>query len=325
MKGNLKHGEHIMNIIIMGAAGFIGTNLVVMMAENTTDRITVVDEKKAFFSYYPQEVLSRVELIELAFNDKTNFDECTRNQDIVYHLISTNNPTTSNKEIGKELVDNILITVHLLESCVKNHVKKIVFLSSGGTVYGKEVSCPIDEISKTNPINTYGIQKLTIEKILYLYEHLYGLDYRIIRLSNPFGPFQRPNGRLGVVTTFIYNALHNKIVHVYGNGMVIRDYIYISDAISAILKIAGGDTRHHIYNVGSGKGTSIKKIVDIIRCELGLSVEVNYEKVRNVDVPENYLDVSRYEEEFGQIETISLISGMKKTAKFLESYDKQRD
>lgn len=309
-----------MNIAVIGAAGFIGTNLAAELVKNKADRIMAVDESEIYFSHYPREVLSKLRLAELPFNEGTDFEQCIEGQDIVYHLISTNNPTTSNKNIGKELADNILITIHLLEACVKNHVKKVVFLSSGGTVYGKEVSCPISEISKTRPINTYGIQKLTIEKLLYLYEHLYGLDYRIVRLSNPFGPFQRPNGQLGVMATFIYNALHNKKVHVYGDGTAVRDYLYISDAIRAILKITETDSRHHIYNVGSGKGTSINKIIDIIHCDLGLPLEINYEKARNVDVPVNYLDVSRYEKEFGEITTIPLISGMRKTMKFLENF-----
>ncbi len=302
----------------MGAAGFIGTNLVMELVKNATDMITVVDEQKMYFSNYSKEVLSRIKMEELVFNDETNFDACTMGQDIVYHLISTNNPTTSNKNIGKELSDNILITIHLLEACVKNQIKKIVFLSSGGTVYGKEVSFPIKETSKTNPINTYGIQKLTIEKLLYLYEHLYGLQYCIIRLSNPFGPFQRPNGQLGVITTLIYNALYRKKISIYGDGTAIRDYIYISDAVDAILNIARADTKHHIYNVGSGNGTSINKIIDIINNDLKLSTDVDYVGARNVDVPVNYLDISRYEREFGEIGKTPLILGMKKTKNFLK-------
>lgn len=308
-----------MNIAILGAAGFIGTNLAIELAKNTADRVTIIDEKNIYFAHYPQEILSRVEIMELSFNEETDFNECIKGKDVVYHLISTSNPTTSNRNIGKELADNILITIHLLEACVKNHVRKILFLSSGGTVYGKEAVCPIVENSKNQPISAYGIQKLTIEKVLYLYNHLYGLDYCIIRLSNPFGPYQRPNGQLGVITTFIYNALHRKKIYIYGDGTVIRDYLYISDAVRAVLNLAGGNAKHHIYNVGSGKGTSVNRIVNIINNELGLVTEVEYTGARNVDVPINYLDVSRYESEFGKIEKISLISGMKKTMEYLQN------
>lgn len=310
-----------MNVAIIGAAGFIGTNLAERIVKNTMDIVTVVDEKKAYFSHYPPNVLSRVKIVELKFNLEVNFDECIKGQDVVYHLVSTNNPTTSNRNIGKELADNILITINLLDACVKNNVKKIIFMSSGGTIYGKETVCPISEAAKTWPINTYGIQKLTIEKLMYLYGYMYGLEYRIIRLSNPFGPFQRPNGQLGVIATFIYNAMNQKKIQVFGDGTVVRDYIYISDAVDAILNIAGENSRYHIYNVGSGKGANINKIIEVIKNELGLTVEVEYVEVRNVDVPINYLDISRYEKEFGKIEKIPFVSGMRKTMNFLEKYN----
>lgn len=308
-----------MNILIMGAAGFIGTNLAIELTKNNEDIVTVLDEKKEYFSNYPENVLNQVKMIELQFSNETKFFQCTYNQDIVYYLVSTNNPSTSNKNIGKELADNIVIVVNVLEACVKNSVKKIIFLSSGGTVYGKDVDCPVAETARTQPINSYGLQKLTIEKILYLYHHLYHLDYSIIRLSNPYGAYQRPNGKLGVITTFIYNAFIDKKVTIFGDGTVVRDYIYIEDAIHAILNIALSDKpRHHVYNIGSGKGTSINQIIDFITYDLGMSIDVEYKDSRNVDVAVNYLDISRYEEEFGKIEQISLIEGMKMTLDFFK-------
>lgn len=306
-----------MNIAIIGAAGFIGTNLAIELIKEEKNRITAIDEKISYFSNYPQGAPDKVEIIELKINSGTNFDECLKNQDMVYYLASTISPTTSNIDISRELTDNIRIAVNLLESCIKNKVAKIIFVSSGGTVYGKEVSCPIVETAVTQPINTYGIQKLAIEKLIYLYHHLYGLRYSIVRLSNPFGPYQRPESSVGVVSTFICNALNGKEIRIFGDGSVIRDYIYISDAIEAIINIADSDTaKHHIYNIGSGKGTNINQIVDIIAKELGLPVQVKYVNSRKVDVPVNYLDISRYEKEFGNIQKTSLIAGMKRTMDF---------
>lgn len=306
-----------MNIVIIGAAGFIGANLTIELIKERKNKITVVDEKLSYFSNYPQDALDKVERIELKINSETNFDECLKGQDMVYYLASTISPTTSNIDISRELTDNIGIAANLLESCVKNKVTKIIFISSGGTVYGKEVSCPISETAVTWPINTYGIQKLAIEKLIYLYHHLYGLRYSIVRLSNPFGPYQRPESSVGVVSTFIRNALSGKEICIFGDGSVIRDYIYISDAVEAIINIADSDTaKHHVYNIGSGKGTSINQVVNIIVKELGLPVQVKYVNLRKVDVPVKYLDISRYEKEFGNIQKTSLIAGMKRTMDF---------
>lgn len=306
-----------MKIIILGAAGFIGTNLAFHFLK-TNNEITLVDEKMEYFSNIP--VAENVKKICVKFDaENVNFDELLKGQDLVYHLISTNNPTTSNKNIGKDLTDNIEISIKLLEACVKNQVKRVIFISSGGTVYGPDAICPIKEEDVTNPINTYGIQKLTIEKLLYLYEYMYNLDYRVVRLSNPYGPYQRPNGKLGVITTFIYKALNNETIFVYGDGSVIRDYIYIGDAIRGIVTIADDESEHKVYNLGSGVGTSVNDIIKIIERLTGKKLDVKYIAKRSVDVPVNVLDVGRFNSLRGEdILNVSLEEGIKETITFFQ-------
>ncbi|POO85652.1 NAD-dependent epimerase/dehydratase family protein [Clostridium sp. 3-3] len=305
-----------MKIIIIGAAGFIGTNLALALSKSKKNEITLIDVK---YEYFPDEVKSieNVKIIESNFSDDTDFDSLIKNQDIVYHLVSTTVPSTSNQHIASELHSNIIVTTKLLNACVEENVKKVIFLSSGGTVYGKEISAPIKEIDSTKPISSYGLQKLTIENLLYLYNYLYNLDYSVIRLANPYGPFQRPNGSLGAVTTFTYKALKNEEISVYGDGSVVRDFIYIDDAINAIIKIANSVSKHKIFNVGSGCGTSINELIHIIEKTLNRKLNVKYIKSRNVDVPINYLDISRYEEEFGQMIHYDIETGIRQTAKFL--------
>ena len=307
-----------MKITILGAAGFIGTNLALHFLK-TNNEITLVDEKEEYFSNIPS--IKRAKRVCIKFDPESlDFDEIVKNQDFVYHLISTNNPTTSNRNIGKDLTDNILITINLLESCVKNHVKRVIFISSGGTVYGPDANCPIREEEETNPINTYGIQKLTIEKILYLYRYMHGLDYRVIRLSNPYGPYQRPNGKLGVITTFIFSALNNRTISVYGDGSVIRDYIYIDDAIKGIAEIATCEAEQKIYNLGSGIGTSVNDIIEIIRKITGRNLDVKYVEKRSVDVPVNVLDISKFRAISGtDFVNVSLEDGIRETIRFMEN------
>lgn len=306
-----------MNILLFGAAGFIGTNLTLKLAENKHDNITVVDEKKEYFSNSVIKQYQNVKIKEAVFDLETNFEEIIKEQDIIYHLVSSTVPTTSNQHIVKELSANVVTTAKMLDACVKCNVKKVVFISSGGTVYGKESACPLKETVITNPISSYGVQKITIEKLLYLYHYMYDLDYRVIRLANPYGPYQRPNGILGAVTTFTYKALKQEPIIVYGDGSVIRDFIYIDDAIRGIVNIANGKNPHKTFNLGCGYGTSIKELLQIIQQALKIEIEIIYKPGRKVDVPVNYLDISRYEEAYGKLNPISLYDGVKKSADFM--------
>lgn len=303
--------------MILGAAGFIGTNLTIKLADSKDQQITLVDKNKNYFLNIEKFNFSNVEIEESSLDENMDFS-ILEGQDIVYHLVSTNVPTTSNQHISQDIQANVLFSSTLFDSCVKYGVKKVVFISSGGTVYGKEAKCPLSENTPTNPISSYGVQKITIEKLLYLYNYMYGLDYRIIRLANPYGPYQRPNGVLGAVTTFTYKALKGEEIQVYGDGSVIRDFIYIDDAVRAILNIVNGENKHHIFNLGCGYGTSIKEVLGTVESALRLKINIVYKEARPVDVPINYLDISRYEKNYGKLNPISLEEGIKKTAEFMK-------
>ena len=309
-----------MNIILLGGAGFIGTNLVKELAGNADNRITVVDRKPEFFQNIISMQLSNVSIVESGLSAETDYEALVKGQDIVYHLLSTTVPTTSNQAISEELKANVILSVNLFEACVHQQVKKVVFLSSGGTVYGKEAKCPLGENTPTNPITSYGVQKVTIEKLLYLYHYMHGLDYRIIRLANPYGPYQRPNGVLGAITTFTYKALKGEEIQVYGDGSVMRDFIFIDDAVRGILKIVDGNDRHHTFNLGCGYGTSIKCVLETIERTLNIPMIVTYTEARRVDVPVNYLDIKRFETAFGALDPQSLEDGIRKTAQFMKEY-----
>lgn len=306
-----------MNILLLGSAGFIGTNLTIKLAKNSVDNITLVDKRKHFFSNIEKLNLANVSIKEIFLGNNTNFDSFLKNQDVVYHLVSTTVPTTSNQQIPQEIVANVVFTANFLEACVRCKVKKVVFISSGGTVYGKEVSCPLKEDTATYPISSYGVQKVTIEKLLYLYNYIYGVDYRIIRLSNPYGPYQRPDGVLGAVTNFTYKALKGEEITVYGDGSVVRDFIYIEDAVQAIINIVNGEKKHRTFNLGCGYGTSINEVLQTIHNVLGIEIKVIYKPGRKVDVPVNYLDIGRYEAAYGKLNPISLTEGIRKLAGFM--------
>ena len=309
-----------MRIVLLGATGFIGTNLTRKLAEDPDNEIIVVGRNKAHFADIGNCAFENVSFLRSDLDVDSNFDKLLEKADVVYHLLSSTVPTTSNKHIPDELKSNVLLSANMFEACVHQGVKKVVFLSSGGTVYGKEANCPIVEETPTKPITSYGVQKITIEKLLYLYNYLYHLDYRVIRLSNPYGPYQRPNGVLGAVTTCTYKALRGEEIQVYGDGSVVRDFIFIDDAIRGIMNIVSGEAPHRVFNLGCGYGTSIKTVLDTIEKALGMELKVNYMESRAVDVPINYLDISRYENAFGKLNPVSLETGVRLTADFMRKY-----
>ncbi len=295
-----------MNYLILGAGGFIGRNLAEsMMAAPDTDLI-LFDRDPITYPITPN-----CRAVTGNFGIDADFSALTRGVDVVYHLVSTTLPGNSNENMEKGFVDNVLATMRLLDACVANGVGKVVFISSGGTVYGMDAQPPLAETVPTDPINGYGLQKLTIEKTLYLYHYLHGLDYRIIRLSNPYGKYKKAYGIQGVINTFVHKAVVGEELRVFGDGNVVRDYIHIDDAITAIRRIELADSGEKLYNVGSGQGYSIRDIIALLEKILGRALRVIYEPGRKADVPVNVLDVSRYESRFGPICTVSLEDGIR--------------
>ena len=305
-----------LKIIILGAAGFIGTNLVKRFAREGKS-VLAIDEDLAFFR---EEIkrLPNVRCVAAPFSDGVDYSLFLEPGDLVFLLSCHSMPATSNVHLLPDFIDDIGPTIHFLDACAKAKVSKVIFTSSGGTVYGK-TGCPVNELAPTNPINSYGVQKLTIEKLFPIYLQNYGLEYVIARIANPYGPYQRPSGKLGVITNFIHSAITKGELTVYGDGSIVRDFIYIDDAVNMLINLSVTKTAHHIYNIGTGRGTSINEIVAILSDCVSNEIVVRYAYGRPVDVPVNYLDISRYIEEFGNPVFVPLAKGIRKTYSFLKS------
>ena len=312
--------------LILGAAGFIGTNLSRRLLEKGK-RLLLFDRPGVSFAPFLQRAQEdkAAQILSGSFSSlaKEKTEEEIRalrlsEAETVYHLISTTCPSNSNRDVAGEMEENLIATIRFLDACAKAGVKKVVFLSSGGTVYGREHTGICREEEEAFPITSYGVQKLAIEKILYLYREMYGLAYRILRLSNPHGPWQTPNGVQGAVTTFTYRALTGTPIEVYGDGSVVRDYIYIDDAVRGILNIAEGQGRSRLYNLGCGEGNTLLDVIEAIEEVLGKKPEVRFLPGRPVDVPVNVLDVSRYEADFGPLSPLPLAEGIRRLAEFYE-------
>lgn len=301
--------------LLLGGTGFIGTNLALKLIAESGNAVAVAcrhPERALHLSDVPGIALHRAE-----FDETCDFQSLVAGIDVVVHMVSTTLPATSNKCVSKELSD-IGTTALLLDSCVASGVKKVVFLSSGGTVYGKGVP-PFTENDQVFPISSYGLQKVAIEKLLHLYWHLYGLDYRIVRPSNPFGRFQNPDRGQGVIAAFVSAALRGDDLAIFGDGSVVRDFIYIDDLVEGLCRIIeyGGSCR--VFNLGSGRGMSVLDVArSVMSCIPGKSA-VRFEKGRGVDVPECILSMERFNEELGELKLTDFQEGVTRTARYQES------
>ncbi len=278
-------------ILILGGAGFIGSNLTELLI-NSGEEVIVFGKKESNYQNL-NSIFNKIKIIKGDFNDSQVIEKIfNKNKiDIVIHLISNIIPGTR-LDIATNSTE-LISTMKLLDIMQKNKVNKIVFFSSGGAIYGKNGKSINHEDDQNNPINFYGWIKLSIEKNIQMCRYAYGINYIILRPSNAYGKNQNIYGNQGIVAVALGNLIQNKQIKIWGNGEIIRDYIYIDDLCRALLLLIQKNKWNDIYNVGSGKGTSINKVLEIIKKTTSINFNIHYKEGRNIDVPINVLDVSK--------------------------------
>jgi len=259
------------------------------------------------------------ELHEGDFISEADVAEALVGCDICIHLVSTTLPKSSNTDAVFDVETNVAGTVRLLNHAVTAGVKKIIFLSSGGTVYGKPRYLPIDEAHPTDPICSYGITKLAIEKYLGLYQQLHGLDYTVLRPSNPFGERQRTQASQGAVAVFLSKVLRGEKIEIWGDGSAVRDYIYVADLVSAILAVMDYRGADRVFNIGSGRGFNLNEVLEGIELVTGRKADKIYTAGRAFDVPVSILDISKARTALKWSPETPFAVGLRKTIEWVTS------
>lgn len=276
------------NCVIFGGAGFIGSHIADNLLKHKFN-VTIFDKLYASKKNV-EHIIDKISFIEGDFINKIDVGDCLKKQDYAVHLVSSTLPADSNLNPVYDVESNLISTLNFLEECIKNKVKKVIFISSGGTVYGVPASIPIKENHATQPTCSYGIIKLTIEKYLALFNQLNGLKYSVLRFSNPFGERQNPHLAQGLITNLLFKIKQKEDIEIWGDGSVVRDYFYIKDAVKSVYKALNYSGKISIFNISSGKGLSINRILEKFRKVLNLKFNVNYLSPRKFDVPINILD-----------------------------------
>jgi UDP-glucose 4-epimerase len=278
-----------MRILVLGGSGFLGSHIV--------DKFLAERHDVVVYDLYPERFRRSPAGIKFYTGDFGNvgaLDELIATGfDAVIHCVSTTTPKSSNESPEFDIQSNVIGTLYLLDICVKRKVGKLVFLSSGGTVYGDIGNLElVDESHAVRPMCSYGVSKLTIEHYLDVYKHLRGLDYVALRLANPFGERQSPLRALGALTVFLHRTLKRQGIEIWGDGAVTRDFIYVGDVADAVY-LATVKPISGVYNVGTGIGFSLHEILDHIQTAIGVEPSVTWLPSRSFDVPRIVLDATK--------------------------------
>ena len=280
-------------ILVIGGTGFIGQNVINLLKERGyyVGNYSLHDSSISDESYSGD-----------VYND-SRFESIVSNYDKIIYLITTVSPTRSMDKPTEPYMYDIPMLIKTLESCRLSGIKRVVFASSGGTIYGDNGYTKSKETDFNEPRNHYAICKLTSEKILEMYNKLYGMENISLRISNPYGFGQRVESQVGAITIFTKKLLDGEKISIFGNGDITRDYVSVKEVAEAFLQALSVDFSKidipPVFNIGSGEGISLKELIDIISNALEIEPVIEYLPEREFDVKYNVLDISNAKKYLG--------------------------
>jgi UDP-glucose 4-epimerase len=299
-----------LRILVTGGAGFIGSNVADRYV-SLGHEVTVFDDlstgKKEFV--HPK--------ARLVVGDLTQADALERciadfKPEVVNHHAAQIDVRKSVSDPVHDATTNIIGGIRMLESSVRHRVRKVIYASTGGALYGEARFLPATEEHPVNPEAPYGASKHTLEHYLYIWRLLHGLDYTVLRYPNVYGPRQNPHGEAGVNAIFIGLMLHGKTPHIFGDGKQLRDYLYIDDVVEAnVLALDRGSGE--MVNIGTGVGTSVNDIVRELKALIGFTSDPIHEAPRPGEIQRIYLDASRAREVLGWSPKTEFREGLRRT------------
>ncbi len=299
-----------MRILVTGGAGFIGSNV--------ADRFVALGHEVAIFdnlsSGFREFVNPKAKFYEGDLADAAAVEAAIADfrPEIVDHHAAQIDVRKSVTDPVFDARVNVLGSIGLLQACTKHGVRKVVYASTGGALYGEGRTLPAPEDHPVNPEAPYGASKHTVEHYLYIWKLLHGLDYTVLRYPNVFGPRQNPHGEAGVNAIFIGLMLEGKRPRIFGDGNAVRDYLFIDDVVAANVAALGAGSGE-MLNIGTGIGTSVNDIVRELKSILAFPEDAIYEATRPGEIQRIYLDASRAKQVLGWEPTVTFRTGLERT------------
>ncbi|MEN0083824.1 MAG: NAD-dependent epimerase/dehydratase family protein [Leifsonia sp.] len=301
---------------VIGANGFLGSHLVDALVREGLE-VTAFDR----FSLPPSFATEPARRITGDFLNRSDLEQAVRGQRYVFHFLSTTTPATAAGDPTLDIRTNVAQTVELLETAAAAGVERVFYASTGGAIYGDQGKSEYSESDRALPVSPYGIGKLTIEHYLEFFRRTHGLDYTVLRISNPYGTRQHPNRKQGLIPIALRRIAQGEPVLQFGDGSMVRDYIYVEDLVRMILPLVRTQGRHRLYNMGSGIGSSVAEILQTLRQVTGVDFAVDVQPSPPTFVDRVVLDTARYEDEFGALaDQVGLYAGIERTYEEIRSH-----
>ncbi|MGC3946010.1 MAG: NAD-dependent epimerase/dehydratase family protein [Chryseolinea sp.] len=300
--------------VVIGGAGFMGRNFVSHLLKSQRN-VIVVGRSTSYDPLGSEQYFSAGPAIQNVLKQQTS-------PLVIVDFAYTSIPMTSFDDPISDFSSNLLRTIQYLDLAKELNVRRYVYISSGGTVYGDAARLPVNEEAPNFPVSPYGITKLACERYVGMYHHVYGLKTLIIRPSNIYGPYQRPFRGQGFIATALSSASQNQPINVFGDGSTIRDYLYISDFCAALSAAIDTGIDGQIYNIGSSLGITIHDLIDALQNMLvqeNKQLAVSFQPGRPYDVGKNVLDSSKLREISLWKPAVDLHQGLKLTWQWLKS------
>jgi UDP-glucose 4-epimerase len=304
-------------IVVLGGLGFIGSHLCRALV-NRGDKVRVFSKL-----YGSRELVtdieSDLEIFEADIMQPREVLDVIGDSQVLIDLVHTTRPGSSMRDPEYDVTTNVAAHVKWLRSLGETRLEKVIFISSGGTVYGPPQAQPIDEDHPTEPVSSYGITKLALEKYFSMYANLAGIRCTILRPSNVYGPGNRLNVGQGVIGVLADRALKGQTLEVWGTGESRRDYLYIDDLIAAFLALIDYEGTHSVFNVSSGSAISVLDIIDSLRVAIGEMPEIVHLPSTEFDVGLNVLSSARLTSATGWRPQVSLGDGIPRLIEWLRA------
>jgi len=308
-----------MKILVTGGAGFIGSHVADAFIGQGHE-VVILDNLS---TGRKENVNAHAQFVKMNIQDPEIMDLFEQEQfDVVDHHAAQMDVRLSVADPIYDANNNILGTINLLQASVKYGVKKFIFISSGGAIYGEHDYFPADEEHPTRPLSPYGITKLSCEKYLYFYFKTHRLNFVILRYSNVYGPRQNPHGEAGVVAIFASRLLTGEQPIINGNGIQTRDYVYVGDAVTANLKALEYNNNDY-FNIGTGIETTVNELFDSINHLTNAGIEEVYGPAQPGEQLRSVLDIQKAKKLLNWNPQVSLDEGLAKTVEYFKQYHKQ--